>query len=79
LAHPRDIPISEAIWRYGLPQLHRVHWSRTRKERVVCAMRERAISFPEAHQRYLLSHSEFSQWESDFVADSRHIEKAEHV
>jgi hypothetical protein len=79
MAYPSDISISEAIRRYGLPQSHRVHWSRTRKESVVRAVREQAISFEEAHQRYLLSHSEFSQWERDFVADGRHVERAERV
>jgi hypothetical protein len=69
MAYPRDISIAEAIRRYGLPQSHRVHWSKARKDDVVRAVRQRAISFPEAQQRYLLSRSEFEQWERDYLAD----------
>lgn len=68
MAYPRDISIAEAIKRYSLPQTHRVHWSKTRKDDVVRAVRERAISFAEARERYLLSRSEFEQWERDYVA-----------
>jgi hypothetical protein len=68
MAYPRDISIAEAIRRYGLPKNHRVHWSKARKDDVVRAVRERAISFHEARQRYLLSRTEFEQWEADYVA-----------
>ena len=68
MAYPRDISIADAIKRYGLPRNHRVHWSKARKDDVVRAVRERAISFQEARNRYLLSRSEFEQWEADYVA-----------
>ncbi|AOL95330.1 DUF1153 domain-containing protein [Porphyrobacter sp. LM 6] len=68
MAYPRDISIADAIKRYGLPQSHRVHWSKARKDDVVRAVREQAISFHEARERYLLSRSEFEQWERDYVA-----------
>lgn len=68
MAYPRDISIADAIKRYGLPRNHRVHWSKARKDDVVRAVRERAISFHEARNRYLLSRSEFKQWEADYVA-----------
>jgi hypothetical protein len=68
MAYPRDISIADAIKRYGLPRNHRVHWSKARKDDVVRAVRERAISFHEARNRYLLSRSEFEQWEADYVA-----------
>ena len=68
MAYPRDISIAEAIKRYGLPQSHRVHWSKARKDDVVRAVREQAISFHEARERYLLSRSEFEQWERDYIA-----------
>lgn len=68
MAYPRDISIADAIKRYGLPRNHRVHWSKDRKDDVVRAVRERAISFHEARNRYLLSRSEFEQWEADYVA-----------
>lgn len=68
MAYPRDISIAEAIRRYRLPKSHRVHWSKARKDDVVRAVRERAISFHEARTRYLLSRSEFEQWERDYVA-----------
>lgn len=68
MAYPRDISIADAIKRYGLPRNHRVHWSKARKDDVVRAVRERAISFHEARSRYLLSRSEFEQWEADYVA-----------
>jgi len=70
MAYPRDISIAEAIKRYGLPRSHRVHWSPARKAGVVRAVREDAISFSEARERYLLSRSEFEQWERDFVGTS---------
>jgi len=68
MAYPRDISIAEAIRSYGLPRNHRVHWSKARKDDVVRAVRERAISFHEARQRYLLSRTEFEQWEADYLA-----------
>lgn len=68
MAYPRDISIADAIKRYGLPRNHKVHWSKARKDDVVRAVRERAISFHEARSRYLLSRSEFEQWEADFIA-----------
>jgi len=68
MAYPRNISIADAIKRYGLPNTHRVHWSKARKDDVVRAVRERAISFAEARHRYLLSRSELEQWERDYVA-----------
>ncbi len=68
MAYPSNISIADAIKSYGLPQTHRVHWSKARKDDVVRAVREHAISFAEARQRYLLSRSEFEQWERDYVA-----------
>jgi hypothetical protein len=35
---------------------------------VVRAVRDRAISFAEARERYLLSRSEFEEWERDYIA-----------
>ncbi len=68
MAYPRDMSIADAIKRYGLPQTHRVHWSKARKDDVVRAVRDRAISFTEARARYLLSRSEFAQWEREYIA-----------
>ena len=69
MAYPRDISIADAIKSYNaLPRTHRVHWSKARKDEVVRAVRERAISFHEARARYLLSRSEFDQWEADYLA-----------
>jgi len=68
MAYPDNISIADAIKSYGLPRNHRVHWSKARKDDVVRAVRDRAISFAEARQRYLLSHSEFAQWEQDYIA-----------
>jgi len=70
MAYPRDISIAEAIRRYGLPRTHRVHWSKARKDDVVRAVHDRAISFHEARARYLLSRSEFEQWEADYLAEA---------
>jgi len=67
MAYPRDISIAEAIRRYRLPRNHRVHWSKARKDDVVRAVREQAISFHEARTRYLLSRTEFEQWEADYL------------
>ncbi len=69
MAYPRNVSIADAIKSYyQLPRTHRVHWSKARKDEVVRAVRDRAISFHEARERYLLSHSEFEQWEADYVA-----------
>lgn len=69
MAYPRDISIADAIKSYyALPRNHRVHWSKARKDEVVRAVRERRISFHEARTRYLLSRSEFEQWEADYLA-----------
>ena len=70
MAYPRDISIAEAIKRYGLPKTHRIHWSKARKDEVVRAVHDRAISFHEARSRYLLSRSEFEQWEREYLADA---------
>lgn len=71
MAYPRDISIADAIKSYNaLPRTHRVHWSKARKDEVVRAVRERAISFHEARSRYLLSRSEFEQWEADYLANA---------
>lgn len=70
MAYPRDISIADAIKRYGLPKSHKVHWSATRKADVVRAVHDRAISFHEARTRYLLSRSEFEEWEREYSAGS---------
>jgi hypothetical protein len=71
MAYPRDISIADAIKSYNaLPRTHRVHWSKARKDEVVRAVRERAMSFHEARTRYLLSRSEFEQWEADYLANA---------
>ncbi|UYV15288.1 DUF1153 domain-containing protein [Porphyrobacter sp. ULC335] len=69
MAYPRNISIADAIKSYNqLPRTHRVHWSKARKDEVVRAVHDRAISFHEARERYLLSRSEFEQWEADYLA-----------
>ena len=69
MAYPRDISIADAIKSYyALPRNHRIHWSKARKDEVVRAVRERRMSFHEARERYLLSRSEFEQWEADYLA-----------
>jgi hypothetical protein len=69
LAYDRNISIADAIKSYNaLPKHHRVHWSRARKDEVVRAVREGTISFHEARERYLLSRTEFEQWEADYLA-----------
>ncbi len=68
MAYPQTSSIADAIRSYGLPQTHRVHWSKALKDDVVRAVRENAISFAEARARYLLSRSEFMQWEREYVA-----------
>ena len=76
MAYPRDISIADAIKRYGLPKSHKVHWSSAKKADVVRAVHDRAISFHEARSRYLLSRSEFEQWESEYAPASRELESA---
>lgn len=66
MAYPRDMSIADAIKQYGLPKSHRVHWSDARKADVVQAVHDRVISFHEARERYLLSRSEFEQWEQEY-------------
>jgi hypothetical protein len=69
MAYDRNISIADAIKSYyQLPRSHRVHWSKARKDEVVRAVRDRAISFHEARERYLLSRTEFDQWEADYLA-----------
>ena len=62
--------VADAIKRAGLPRTHRIHWSEARKAEVVQAVRDDVISFEEARQRYLLSTSEYRQWEE--LVDRRH-------
>jgi hypothetical protein len=70
MAYPRNVSIADAIKSYyALPRTHRVHWSKAKKDEVVRAVRDRAISFHEARERYLLSRAEFEQWEADYLAD----------
>lgn len=70
MAYPRDVSIADAIKSYNqLPKTHRVHWSKARKDEVVRAVHDRAISFHEARERYLLSRSEFEQWEREYLAE----------
>ena len=71
MAYDRNSSIADAIKSYyRLPRTHRVHWSKARKDEVVRAVRDSAISFHEARERYLLSRSEFEQWEADYLADA---------
>ncbi len=65
MAYPRDLSIADAIKQYGLPKSHRVYWSKSKKADVVQAVHDRVISFHEARDRYLLSRSEFEQWERE--------------
>jgi Protein of unknown function (DUF1153) len=70
MAYPRNISIADAIKSYNqLPRTHRVHWSKARKDEVVRAVHDQAISFHEARERYLLSRSEFEQWEAEYLAN----------
>lgn len=62
---PRDLSIADVIKQYGLPKSHRVYWSKSKKADVVQAVHDRVISFHEARERYLLSRSEFEQWERE--------------
>lgn len=71
MAYPRTVSIADAIKSYNqLPKTHRVHWSKARKDDVVRAVHDRTISFHEARERYLLSRSEFEQWEREYLADA---------
>ncbi|MFM7402942.1 MAG: DUF1153 domain-containing protein [Erythrobacter sp.] len=73
MAYPRNVSIADAIKSYAaLPKNHRIHWSKSRKNDVVRAVRSGTISFQEAHTRYLLSRSEYAQWEADFIGSGRH-------
>jgi hypothetical protein len=72
MAYPRHVSIADAIKSYyQLPRTHRVHWSKARKDQVVRAVHDGAISFHEARERYLLSRSEFAQWEADYIAGGK--------
>ncbi|ANK11680.1 DUF1153 domain-containing protein [Erythrobacter neustonensis] len=69
MAYDRNVSIADAIKSYyKLPRTHRVHWSKARKDEVVRAVRDSAMSFHEARDRYLLSRAEFDQWEADYLA-----------
>ncbi|NCP13043.1 MAG: DUF1153 domain-containing protein [Sphingomonadales bacterium] len=71
MAYPSNISIADAIKSYhALPKTHRVHWSKARKDDVVRAVHDKTISFNEARTRYLLSRSEFAQWEADYLASA---------
>jgi hypothetical protein len=79
MAYDQHISIADAIKSYyALPRNHRIHWSKARKDEVVRAVREKAMSFHEARERYLLSRSEFEQWEAEYLAsggDAARIEQ----
>ncbi len=78
MAYPRTVSIADAIKSYyALPRNHRVHWSKARKDEVVRAVREKSMTFQEARTRYLLSRSEFEQWEADYLATSGEAERRE--
>ncbi len=66
MPYARHETVADAIKRAGLPENHDVHWSQSRKDDVVRAVRDRLISFDEARWRYLLSRSEFKIWEERF-------------
>jgi hypothetical protein len=67
VTYPRDKSIADVIKAYGLPKSHRTHWSKARKASVVKAIRDDALSFTEARERYLLSRTEFKAWETEFT------------
>ncbi len=76
MAYDRNISIADAIKSYyALPKTHRVHWSKARKDEVVRAVRDRAMSFHEARSRYLLSRTEFDQWEADYLATTGEVDR----
>jgi hypothetical protein len=69
MAYRENVSIADAIKSYyKLPRTHRVQWDKAKKDEVVRAVRSRAISFQQARERYLLSRTEFEQWEADFLA-----------
>ncbi len=69
MAYPSNVSIADAIKSYyALPRTHRVHWSKARRNGVVRAVREKAISFEEARARYRLNRSEFDRWEAEYLA-----------
>ncbi|QYU69932.1 DUF1153 domain-containing protein [Leptolyngbya sp. 15MV] len=63
MRHPTDRTSESRLIRAGLPTSHDIHWSLSRKEDVVRAVRDKLISFDEARWRYLLSRREFESWE----------------
>ncbi|WP_128893083.1 DUF1153 domain-containing protein [Erythrobacter sp. HKB08] len=65
MPYPPHENIASRIKRAGLPESYDVHWSKTRKEEVVRAVRDQLITFDEARWRYLLSRSEFESWERE--------------
>lgn len=67
MTYPENQSIADVIKQYGLPQSHRTHWSKARKASVVKAVKDDALSFREARERYLLSRSEFKSWETEFA------------
>lgn len=71
MAYAYDSTVSEAIKRAGLPKSHKVHWSPARKAKVVRAVRDELITFDEARGRYLLSRSEFREWEEKVDRESQ--------
>ncbi|MGI9376230.1 MAG: DUF1153 domain-containing protein [Tsuneonella suprasediminis] len=77
MAYPYNSTVAEAIKRAGLPKSHRVHWSDNRKADVVRAVREEVISFDEASERYLLSRTEFREWEERFGEAAKATETRE--
>lgn len=79
MAYPRHISIADAIKSYNaLPKTHRVHWSKARKDEVVRAVHDKAITFNEARELYLLSRTEFEQWEADYIATNGGVSAAMH-
>ena len=67
MTYPQEQSIAEVIKAYGLPKSHRTHWSKARKASVVKAIQEDALPFKEARERYLLSRTEYKEWESEFT------------
>ncbi len=63
MRHPPDRTSESRLIRAGLPTNHNIHWSLSRKEDVVRAVRDKLISFDEARWRYLLSRREYESWE----------------
>ena len=63
----RELPPQAFPEGTGLPESYDVHWSDKRKEQVVRAVRDKLITFDQARWKYLLSHSEFSEWEKQFA------------